>query len=185
MEHELQRDAWDQWVRGFGRSDESIKDTQIQRIAGRLERLIRGLIRKYHLQPHDADDVVAQTVVDTWRWQSKRREFTEGALIRGIQRIAASKVSHLLRARPGATGPSPLQPEDDPLSAAAREETLNLLKTASCSLQPAEVQLLRLLFVCDCTYRQIADRTGIPLGGIGRRVKASLQRLENALKSVG
>ena len=101
-----------------------------------------------------------------WAWL---RMMTQS---RCFDRLRAAR-RHLRLAEQAAAEPAPEQPSaEDPSDVAA------LL----ARLPPAQRDLIELAFVEGCTHREIALRTGQPLGTVKTRIRLGLQRLAAILR---
>lgn len=75
-------------------------------------------------------------------------------------------------------------PEHDPEPAdamALRQQT-ELLKQALTTLPAKQRELIEQAFYGDLSHREIADRTGLPLGTIKSRIRLALERLRHSVK---
>jgi RNA polymerase sigma-70 factor, ECF subfamily len=146
-------------------------------------RLLRGFLSET-LEDRDAvQDVMQQTLLEVWRrgpdYDPRRASVATWLLV-----IARSRAIDHLRRRV----PEPVDP--DSLSAVAdrdrEDQTGALLERwrmagMLAALPHEEGRVLRLRFYEGLTQRQIADRTGMPLGTVKMRMVQALERLRARL----
>lgn len=72
----------------------------------------------------------------------------------------------------------------DPEEAASLAERRQLVQAAIEELPAEQREALMLAFFRDLSHREIADRTGTPLGTIKSRIRSGLQKLEQRLEPV-
>lgn len=74
--------------------------------------------------------------------------------------------------------PEPAAPPDEAVSAGQRD---NLVREALTTLPPEQVDLLKQAFYDGLSHREIAVKTGIPLGTVKSRIRLAFGRLRAAL----
>jgi RNA polymerase sigma-70 factor (ECF subfamily) len=149
--------------------------------------LLRGFLAEALSDRDAVQDVLQQTLLDVWRrghdYDPERASLATWLLV-----IARSRAIDHLRRRV----PEPVDP--DSLAAVAdrdrADETGALLERwrmtgMIAALPHDEGRILRLRFYEGLTQRQIAERTGMPLGTVKMRMVQALERLRLMLDAEG
>jgi RNA polymerase sigma-70 factor, ECF subfamily len=127
-----------------------------------------------------AEDVFQQVWAEAWR---RGGEFDEarGSLTGWVLMIARSRaIDELRRHRPEPVDVSQL-PEDEAEAEVDRLAERWQIAQLLLALPEEERDLLRLRFYEDLTQREIAERTGVPLGTVKTRMVRGLERLHERL----
>jgi RNA polymerase sigma-70 factor, ECF subfamily len=144
---------------------------------------LRGFLREVLGDPDAVDDVIQQTLLEAWR-RGPEYDPARASLSTWLLVIARSRAIDHLRRRV----PEPFDPTD--VAAALDREAVDLTDTRLqrwriagllAGLPAEEARLLRLRFHLGLTQREIAERTGIPLGTVKMRMVQGLERLRAAL----
>ncbi len=96
--------------------------------------------------------------------------------------------NHHRDAKREVVGDAPGQPETDreaPDEALRRLEAEGHLRLAVAELEPPDQELLRLKYVEDLKYREIAERTGLSTGNVGYKLHHLLKHLAGKLQQLG
>jgi RNA polymerase sigma-70 factor, ECF subfamily len=145
--------------------------------------LLRGFLSET-LQDRDAvQDVLQQTLLDVWR-RGRDYDPARASVATWLLVIARSRAIDHLRRRV----PEPVDPDRLPAVADRDrvDETGALLERwrmagMIAALPREEAGVLRLRFYEGLTQRQIAERTGMPLGTVKMRMVQALERLRERL----
>lgn len=132
----------------------------------------------------DAEDVHQQVFVEAWQ---RRRDYDprRGRLLTWLMMIARSRaIDNRRRRRPEPTDPALVDagsrhhrdPEEEMLE---RWRVAHLLRR----IPATEAELLRLRFYEDLSQREIATRSGIPLGTVKMRMVQALERLRELIEA--
>lgn len=108
--------------------------------------------------------------VSTWIFRVARN--------RRIDAARRLKTADLDPNEPLLTPDAPIGP-DEALSAAERETQV---RAAMADLPPEQLELLRQAFYEGLSHREIADRTGLPLGTVKSRIRLAFQRMRARLE---
>jgi RNA polymerase sigma-70 factor (ECF subfamily) len=129
----------------------------------------------------EAEDLTAQVFTAAWEGRHSYRE--QGAFAAWLFRIARHKIAdHFRQRRPlfSLEGDDPpLKVDWDPLGQLVQSESLQRLSRLVHSLEPREIELLRLRFAADLTYAEI----GVALGKSEAAIKMALHRLLDELQA--
>ena len=138
--------------------------------------------------PVDAEDVTQQVFVKAWtsRGGYRREAGPLGAWLVGITRHA---VADALRARPRrselSTDPTELPADRSTRAGAPGPESLVpdrvVLMTELAEVAQPQRSIVEMAFFEDLTHRQIAERTGLPLGTVKSHIRRTLTRLRDRL----
>jgi len=132
-----------------------------------------------------AEELAQDVMVTIWR-KAPLFDRRQAAVSTWIFRIARNRRIDAARrqARP------PIDPEDDPLAPAPEPTPDEILSTAEREdavrvalriLPPEQVELLQLAFYDGLSHREIAERTGAPLGTVKSRIRLAVARLRTYL----
>ncbi len=190
-------------------SSEPTDETLLARIARRDGRAfeifydrhastVYGLLRRMVDNPAVADELLQETF---WLvWERADQYARQGSPAAWLHRIARNKaLDHLRRrkARPQAAEPPNdndeesadwepflVSPEDVEETAQRTWDRENLL-VALADLPEEQRQCLELAYFEGLTHREIAERTGIPLGTVKTRLRLGLEKLARSLRAQG
>lgn len=152
------------------------RDGSVRDVYERWGSLVYTLALRSLGEPADAEDVTQQVFVTAWRARSGF-DPARGALPAWLVGITRHTVAdaHELRARrrraeAAAPPPEPAEPTSAVLDAIVVTEALHRLD------QPQR-DVLALAFYEDLSHREIAERTGLPLGTVKSHIRRSLHRM--------
>ncbi len=128
-----------------------------------------------------AEELAQEVMVTVWR-KAKLFDRNQAAVSTWIFRIARNRrIDAARRAAKPEIDPAddPLAPEaplapDDAMSAAERAEAV---KAALTQLPPEQLSLLEQAFYEGLSHREIAERSGLPLGTVKSRIRLAFGRL--------
>lgn len=132
----------------------------------------------------EAEDVHQQVFVEAWQ---RRRDYDpgRGKLLSWLMTIARSRaIDNHRRRKPEPTDPAIVeaghdeQPHDPEQEMIERWHVAHLLRR----IPSAEAELLRLRFYEELSQREIAARSGIPLGTVKMRMVQALERLRELIE---
>lgn len=138
----------------------------------------------------DADEVVQETFVDAWR---RAREFDEGRGSVGawLTTLARTRAIDRLRSRAASgraassAAAEPADPPAGPPELAARAEVGLRVRDALGTLPSEQREALELAYFEGLSHREIAERTGEPLGTVKTRVRLGMEKLQGILADLG
>lgn len=142
---------------------------------------LRSYMMRLGADPGTADELTQETMLVVWRRAVTfdRRQSSVGTWMFTIARN--KRIDAIRRQRRPDFDPNdpalvPEAPEaaDDALDAAQRETRV---RAAMKSLPAEQIDLLRLAFYDGLSHRDIADRTGLPLGTVKSRLRLAFGRM--------
>lgn len=155
---------------------------------------VYGLLLKMLDDREKAEEVAQRVYTQVWRTAAsfdgdRSSPLTWIAMIarsRAVDRLRSDRsradATDELEGRPDREGLGTSGP--DPEEAASLAERRQLVQAAMEELPPEQREALMLAFFRDLSHREIADRTGTPLGTIKSRIRSGLQKLEGRLRPV-
>ncbi|SCK37723.1 RNA polymerase sigma factor [Streptomyces sp. WMMB 322] len=152
----------------------------------RWEALVFNLAMRVLGDPREAEDVTQQVFLAAWRgrhsYRPERGPFP--AWLAGITRrktvdtlSARTRLTQLAVAAGSGSRPDDAAAQDQPERVVDRVLILQVLTT----LPHVQREVLVLAFYEDLTHRQIAERTGLPLGTVKSHIRRGLHRLRRSL----
>jgi RNA polymerase sigma-70 factor (ECF subfamily) len=137
-----------------------------------------------------AEEIVQDVFLTVWR-KAATFDPSRGSFRTWVLRIAHSRVLNELRRRGRQVGVEP-DPEGlrlgnlptadpGPVEAAWQAHRRAIVRAAVDALPPPQQQALRLAFLENLTYEQVADFLDLPLGTAKTRIRAGLQTLRGRL----
>ncbi|RME94375.1 MAG: sigma-70 family RNA polymerase sigma factor [Verrucomicrobia bacterium] len=84
---------------------------------------------------------------------------------------------------PAGGGPVPVETAPGPDQALARWEEVQRLRRCLDRIEPRQREILRLRFQEDCSYREIAERTGLTVGHVGYLLHHAVKALAAAMSA--
>jgi RNA polymerase sigma-70 factor (ECF subfamily) len=149
---------------------------------------IRAYLMRLGADPAQADELVQETMVTVWR-RAGTFDRRQAAVATWLFTIARNKRIDALRRerRPEfdpndpalVPGPTPLP--DAQLDASQRQDQV---RAAIRTLPEEQAALLRQAFVDGLSHRDIADRTGLPLGTVKSRLRLAMGHLRKSLRDL-
>jgi RNA polymerase sigma-70 factor, ECF subfamily len=131
-----------------------------------------------------AEELAQEVMLTLWRKAAlfDRRQASLSTWIFRIARNrridAARRAKHVLDAEDPALHPDAPEAPDDAVSAGQRERQV---RAALTTLPPEQMALLQQAFYDGLSHRDIAERTGIPLGTVKSRIRLAFARLRAVL----
>lgn len=171
---------------GLGRRLVAGDETALAECYAELGPLVRRLARR-HVPADDVDDVVQLVFIEVWR--CRHRYDPDRSLEAWVLRIARNRAVDLMRTRWRHDRRAvPLSEADEsgqgaPLAGTdGRADTDRLdqahdVRHALAELPAVQRAAIELAYFGDLTQREIADRTGIPIGTVKARTARGLHRL--------
>jgi len=113
--------------------------------------------------------------IDLLRQQECRRSVSLEAMLSRLSRNSGIRLERMFMAAATIHG---IEREGQPSTS-----ELNALQRALCSLTPFGRRVVEMAFLQDLSHRQIAARTGVPLGTVKSQVRRSLATLKRLLSA--
>jgi len=128
-----------------------------------------------------AEELAQEVMITVWR-KASLFDRTQASVSTWIFRIARNRrIDAARRARHAdfdqedpAFQPEPEVSPDEAVSASERE---TIVRTALSELPPEQVELLKQAFYDGLSHREIAQRTGVPLGTVKSRIRLAFGKL--------
>ncbi len=157
--------------------------------------LVRTIAYRVMNNDHDVDDIVQDLFLEVWN-QADRFRASKGTGVAWISTLARRRSIDRLRRKQAylrATDRFRLTAEKDtvvfaPQSAdenAVLTDRADALKKVLATLPPAQQQALELCYYSGLSQRQIAAKTGIPLGTIKTRLELAVRKVREAVNASG
>lgn len=146
---------------------------------------VHRLVRRYVLNPTDAEDVTQEIFCDLYRSMGQFRG--DAALGTWVYRIAVNHcLRHCQRSRSHSVplDEQEIEAEDwraDPQQAAVKGELSDQLQTALDGLSPQHADVVVLCELHGFTYRECAKVLDIPVGTVKSRLSNAIRRLRISL----
>lgn len=146
---------------------------------------VKGYVMRLGAPDAAAEEIAQDVMIAVWR-KAELFDRRQASVSTWIFRIARNRRIDVLRRtrRPELDAEDPaLQPEaevppDVAVSAAEREERV---RAALLELPPEQVELLRAAFYDGLSHREIAERSGVPLGTVKSRIRLAFSKLRARL----
>ena len=132
---------------------------------------------------HEAEDIVSQTFMSAYESLEKYRE--RGQFSAWLFRIAQSKMNdHFRRSRRevGLEAVGEILEREDALGTLIRAEELSRIRSVISHLNKDEQELIRLRYVADLSFGEIADLLGRREDAVKKSVYRLLARLKSELE---
>ncbi len=170
-------------------------ESALANLCRRHRMLLRTIVARIVHADHDVDDVLQDVSIELW---NRADGYDEGkgkvlgwiitlARRRAIDRVrrhqAYSRAGERLRLETECEGDQTFQPGADVDAAAA--DRAELLKNILATLPEGQREALHLAFYCGLSQREIAAKTGIPLGTIKTRLELGVRKVKTAVLSMG
>lgn len=177
-------------MRGLKQEDEA----SLALLYRRHVALLRTIVSRVINNDYDVDDVVQDAFCEIWRLASHYEEEKGKALgwivtltrRRAIDRLRKKQAYHRAeeRLRNEVThNDAPMQAGAD--EAAIADDTTEIFKRAIAALPEAQREAVHLAFYRGLSQREIAARTGTPLGTIKTRLELAIRKLRSAIMAMG
>jgi RNA polymerase sigma-70 factor, ECF subfamily len=139
-----------------------------------------GILRDHHA----AQDVQQQVFLEAWQ-RARTFDPARASLLTWLMTIARSRaIDHLRKRVPEPKDPAGslgAEQQADPHSELDRLADAHQVAHFLSRLPGEEADILRMRFYEDLSQREIADRTGLPLGTVKMRMAQALERLRTQL----
>lgn len=143
-----------------------------------------GLLRRLLGDHQTAEDVQQQVYLEVWQ-RAPDYDPRRASLLTWIMQIVRSRAIDQLRRRvPEPHDPGAVALTDDGDDGRAIDELLEQWRVVHLlrGLPTEEAAILRMRFEQDLTQREIAERTGLPLGTVKTRMVSALKRLREMIE---
>jgi RNA polymerase sigma-70 factor (ECF subfamily) len=170
-------------------------ETAISRLYDRHKLLLRTIIARVLNSDSDADDLLQEIFVEIWN-QAAQYNPARGkalgwivtltrrrAIDRSRRKQAYKRVEDRLRNESNTSAQTPGHLVAD--HGAVSTDRTNILKAILQTLPVAQRDVLHFSFYLGMSQREIALKTGIPLGTIKTRIDLALQKVRKAVLSLG
>ncbi len=165
---------------GLKRRDPASLHQLYDEYGGTTYGVLVGILRDHHT----AQDVQQQVFLEAWQ-RARTFDPARASLLTWLLTIARSRAIDQLRKRvPEPQDPSGglgTEQQADPESELDRLVDAHQVAHVLSRLPGEEAEILRMRFYDDLSQREIADRTGIPLGTVKMRMAQALERLRTQL----
>lgn len=156
----------------------------------RYSRLLLALTGRILGRAQEAEEVVQESFLQAWsqagNYNPERASVSTWLVLiarsRALDRLRSRKVSERTVEAAGAEAPATHTSPEGPAAVLFRERRLRVGEELA-KLPPEQRQVLNLAFFEGLTQREIAERTGIPLGTVKTRTLLAMQKLRAALRS--
>jgi RNA polymerase sigma-70 factor, ECF subfamily len=158
--------------------------TAVERIGRRFGSIVLGYLTSVLGDRGAAEDAMQMTMVEVWR-RGPSYDPNRGSLATWVLTIARSRALDQLRRRvpeplyPGAVTQALDRDAEDALDALLEQWRMAALMS---NLPKEESRLLSMRFYEGLSQREIAQRTGIPLGTVKMRMVQALERLRDLIE---
>jgi RNA polymerase sigma-70 factor (ECF subfamily) len=157
-------------------------------LADRLTPNALALATRITSNRHLAEEAVQEAFVDVWR-KCDRYDVERGGLRQWILGVVHHKAVDAVRRERAASdvgrmGPEPVPP-DDPEEAGWISDRRTRVRKAVDQLPSAQREAISLAYFGGLTYRQVAERLGIPEGTAKSRMRDGLMTLRGLLERHG
>ena len=161
----------------------------------RYSRMLRSVVGRMIAVEQDVTDVVEEVFLGVWN-QAANFDLTKGKAIGWIitmaRRRAIDRVRRLqaygraeMRFRiSNDTGTSHFA-VNDVQKEAAHSDTASVFASLLLTLPPAQCAVVRMAFYGGLSHREIARKTGIPLGTVKTRLELGVKKLRAAVLAIG
>lgn len=148
--------------------------------------LVSRIVRDYSA----AEEVTLDVYTQVWRLASDYCE-EKGTPVTWLLMIARSRaIDHLRsRARRAREQERPIEvafdhshPDPDPETVAISGNRRKIVQDILANLEPEQVAMLQLAFFDGLSHKEIAAKTGIPLGTVKTRIRSGMMRMRELLE---
>ena len=167
-------------------------EVALKTLLGRYRGLLEGVILRIMNNPADAEDVLQQCAVETWK-HARQYDRSKGAVVGWLITMARRRAIDSVRRRVSyeswkekySLQPLPTAEKSIAESEASRRDTADIVAKAMARLPVNQADAVRLSFFAGMSQRDIAKRTGIALGTIKTRLELGLNKLKSSLMAYG
>ena len=171
------------------------EDSALAHLYRRHFALLRTVISRVLNNDHDVDDLVQEVFLEVWRQAehySEEKGKALGWLVtlarrRAIDRVRKKQAYYRAQERYREEVNHHPEPcvEHGADCEAATSETGEIFQRVMANLPPAQREALQLAFYRGLSQREIAAKTGIPLGTIKTRLELALRKVRSAILALG
>jgi RNA polymerase sigma-70 factor (ECF subfamily) len=159
-------------------------------IYDRFAPMLLALGRRVLGDPDEAEDVVQEAFVHLWRkagqYDPQKSSVSTFLVLvtrsRAIDRLRTRQVIERTRGQAGAEPAIRVDTSGDGVSRVLHLERRTRVRQELTSLPQEQRQVLELAFFEGLTQREIAERTGIPLGTVKTRTLLAMKKLRTVLR---
>ena len=171
-------------------------DNALEMLYRRHTRLLRSVVARVLNNEHDIDDAIQEIFLEVWR-QADRYAEDKGKALGWIVTLARRRAIDRLRKNMSygraeerfrvetESGFGVGTPKHAVNDAVAASETSVVFKQLLNTLPVAQGQALRMAYYGGLSQREIATKTGIPLGTIKTRIELALRKLRQSIFATG
>ncbi len=177
---------------GIGRHDELVEAiakrgdrTAFAELFGHFAPRLKGYLMRLGTDPASAEEIMQDVMLTVWRKAATfdRQQASAGTWIFTIARNR--RIDRLRRERRPEFDPNdpalvPAAPPDADLTVWAGQVEARI-HAAIISLPPEQSDLIRRAYFDDQSHREIAARSGLPLGTVKSRIRLAMQRLRERI----
>lgn len=176
-------DTIDDLLVAVAHGDRGAFDRLYDRVAG----TVFGVAKRVLVDPHRAQEVAQDVLVEVWR-RADRFDPSRGSALAWIATMTRRRAIDVVRAEEA----SRRRETDDPASPEAADpvaenvvqiDERHRVRSAVGRLTDLQREAVELAFYGGLTHRQIADRLGIPLGTVKTRIRDGLLRLGTMMET--
>jgi RNA polymerase sigma-70 factor (ECF subfamily) len=157
--------------------------------------LLRTVISRVVHNDHDVDDLLQEIFIELWNRASSYHE-EKGKPLGWIVTLARRRAIDKVRRRQAyarAEERLRLEKEQDPLpershgveDEANASDRTEVFQRLLATLPEAQREALHLAFYCGLSQREIAAKTGIPLGTIKTRLELAVRKMRAGIMAIG
>ncbi len=157
--------------------------------------LLRTVVSRVLHNEHDADDLMQEIFIEIWN-RASSYDAKKGKALGWIVTLARRRAIDKVRRRQAyarAEERLRLEKENEPQGDRGHqtEDEANAADRAAvfqkllATLPPAQQEALHLAFYCGLSQREIAAKTGIPLGTIKTRLELAVRKMRSGIMAMG
>ena len=171
-------------------------ETALEILYRRHTRLLRTVVSRVLNNDYDIDDAIQEIFLEVWR-QAERYDETKGKALGWVVTLARRRAIDRLRKKMSygraeerfrvetGSGFGMGTPRHAVNDAVAASETSVIFQKLLQALPVAQRQALHMAFYGGLSQREIAAKTGIPLGTIKTRIELAIRKFRQAILAIG